>query len=92
MKYLPLSQQLALLLYNKKTREDLSYRSDFQLSNEYDDILSGSHYQSLKDELFASEYDIAVGLFVDGFSASSKPGMTLTMVNVVVYNYHPNIR
>jgi hypothetical protein len=92
IKYLPLAHQLALLLNDKKTRQDLTYRSNYQASDQHDDILSGTHYQSLKNDLFANEFDIAIGLYVDGFSAASKPSMSLTMVNVVIFNYHPSIR
>lgn len=89
---LPITQQLGLLLFNKKTRQDLHYRSEYSLSGNYDDIFGGSYYQELKDDHFTNQYDIALGLYTDGFTPSSKSSSSLTMVHLVIYNYHPSIR
>jgi hypothetical protein len=92
MNMLPLTQQLMLLLFKSKTRQDLLYRANYMPDDSYDSIFSGSQYQSQKEELFRNIYDIAIGLYVDGFTAPHKSSHSLTMVNVVVYNYHPSIR
>jgi hypothetical protein len=89
---LPLKDQLGLLLYNQTTRDDLLYRSTYAPNDSYDSIFSGSHYQSIKDQLFENEYDIAIGIYIDGFKPQFKSSHSLTMVNVVIYNYHPLIR
>ncbi|SAL95675.1 hypothetical protein, partial, partial [Absidia glauca] len=89
---LPITQQLGLLLYNKETRQDLHHRSEYSLSGNYDDVFSGSYYQGLMDQHFTNEYDIAIGLYTDGFAPSSKSSSSLTMVHLVIYNYHPSIR
>ncbi|SAL99803.1 hypothetical protein [Absidia glauca] len=64
----------------------MTYRLNYQASDKHDDIPSGTHYQSLKNAIFANEFDIAIGLYIDGFSATSKPSISLTMVNVVNLN------
>jgi hypothetical protein len=90
---LPLSTQLGLLLFNTETRKDLLYRANYTHNeNFYDSIFSGSHYQAQKHQLFESPYDIAIGLYVDGFKPPAKPSTSLTMVHIVIYNYHPSIR
>jgi hypothetical protein len=89
---LPITQQLGLLLYNKETRQDLQHRSEYSLSGNYDDVFSGSYYQGLMEDHFTNQYDIAIGLYTDGFTPSSKSSSSLTMVHLVIYNYHPSIR
>jgi hypothetical protein len=92
IQYLSLSQQLALLVYHHKLRQDLKYRHNYKHYGNFDDIFSGSHYTEMVDrQLFTNEFDIACGLYVDGFQSSSKSG-TLTLVHLVVFNYHPSIR
>jgi hypothetical protein len=86
------TEQLGLLLYNKGTRQDLRYRFIYDTTDSYDDIFGGSYYQGLMDQHFTNEYDIAVGLYTDGFTPSSKSSSSLTMVHLVIYNYHPSIR
>ncbi|SAL97130.1 hypothetical protein, partial, partial [Absidia glauca] len=86
---LSVAEQLGLLLYNKGTRQDLRYRSDYETTGDYDDIFGGSYYQGLKEDHFTNQYDIAIGLYTDGFTPSSKSSSSLTMVHLVIYNYHP---
>ncbi|ORY97018.1 hypothetical protein BCR42DRAFT_399166 [Absidia repens] len=81
---LPLEQQLGLLFYNPGTRKDLLYRANYKQQQDYDSIFSGKHYQSKKHALFTSPYDLAVGLYVDGFKSTLKSSYPLTMVNIVV--------
>lgn len=89
---LPLTGQLGLLLSDASTRRDLLYRANHSPDDSYDSIFSGSQYQSQKHRLFTNPYDLAIGLYVDGFTSPKKPSHKLTMVHVVVYNYHPLIR
>ncbi|SAM00071.1 hypothetical protein, partial, partial [Absidia glauca] len=56
---LSVAEQLGLLLYNKGTRQDLRYRSDYETTGDYDDIFGGSYYQGLKEDHFTNRYDIA---------------------------------
>jgi hypothetical protein len=92
MNMLPLTQQLMLLVYKANTRQDLLYRANYLPDDSYDSIFSGSLYQAQKHRLFRNIYDIAIGLYVDGFTAPNKSSHSLTMINVVVYNYRPSIR
>ncbi|SAM00596.1 hypothetical protein [Absidia glauca] len=89
---LSVAEQLGLLLYNKGTRQDLQYRSNYDTTGSYDDILLdlttkddqlmrqiGSRYvvvpptdERIKEDHFTDEYDIAIGLYIGGFTPSSQ--------------------
>ncbi|SAM02736.1 hypothetical protein [Absidia glauca] len=87
-----LADQLALLIFNKATRERLLYRSQYQQTTKMDDIFAGSNYRSVAHQLFPNELDIALSLYTDGFNSSSSKAGKMTMVHVVINNYHPAIR
>ncbi|SAM04433.1 hypothetical protein [Absidia glauca] len=87
-----LADQLALLIFNKTTRDRLLYRSRYQEKSALDDIFAGSHYKSMASQLFPNELDIAFSLYTDGFNSSSSKAGKMAMVHIVINNYHPSIR
>jgi hypothetical protein len=91
---LSIREYMAGKLHQATTRNQLLYRH--QRSNDSgnaDDILDGDVYKLLvNDGLFSSQYDIAIGLSIDGFTPLDKSSFQATMVNMTVYNLHPMIR
>lgn len=85
---------LASKLYYPATRQQLLYRHVY--SNNTDnmkDIFDGKVYQALvADGKFASQYDIAIGLSIDGFTFFDGSNFQGTMVNMIIFNIHPKQR
>ncbi|SAL99216.1 hypothetical protein [Absidia glauca] len=90
---LSIREYMAGKLHQATTRNQLLYRH--QRSNDSgnaDDILDGDVYKLLvNDGLFSSQYDIAIGLSIDGFTPLDKSSFQATMVNMTVYNLRPMI-
>ena len=89
---LPLSNQLASLIQNEITRNDLMYRSSLpaRKAGLYTDIFDGDVYTALKGEgLFSGDLDIALALYTDGFTVKRKQ---LTIVHLIILNLPPSIR
>lgn len=94
MQYLPLADQLAVLLGRSSTREKLNYR--LQRETPADgvmiDYFDGEIWKTRQKQLFTNPYDIALMLFVDGFKVFSMSNISLTMVHAVVLNMSPSER
>ncbi|SAL96353.1 hypothetical protein [Absidia glauca] len=57
------------------------------------DIFDGKVYQALlADGKFESQYDIAIGLSIDGFTFFDGSNFQGTMVNMIIFNIHPKQR
>ena len=96
MKIISIADQIAGALANEKTRELMKYRANFvHEEGVYKDYFSGAAYQNFKQNtcLFQGEDDVALGLFVDGFSASKSPKADhLTIVHLINFNIPPEYR
>jgi hypothetical protein len=70
------------------------YRSNRQVENSTTtDIFDGLAYKSmLEKRLFDSPYDVAIGLGIDGFLPFKRGRLTCTIVNMTIYNIHPDQR
>jgi hypothetical protein len=94
MKYLPLGDQLAMMIAHDETREQLLYRARYVSDGEtYRDVFDGDAYKALvRQGLFQGELDMALVLFVDGFNPFSGSQHTMTIVHIVVLNLDPSMR
>lgn len=91
---MPLGPQLASLLANEETRKSLLYRSQCTPGNdgEMSDIFHGEVYQRMKNDLFREPADIAMALYVDGFTPFKRASVTLTIVHMICLNLPPEER
>ncbi|KAG2221862.1 hypothetical protein INT45_003576 [Circinella minor] len=94
---LPLSQQIAYMLYDEDTRKKLLYRHEYiHRPGIYNDIFDGNIYQDMKknDNLFENKYDIAVYLAADGFAPFKNPSTrrSMTLIQFIVLNFDPLTR
>ena len=94
MSYFPLSRQLAMFIADPYIRESIHEK----VSHEADpgiltDIFNGSIYQSFKPTLFRNQsstnLDLAVSLFVDGFTPFKGGNSRLTIVHLVLLSLPP---
>lgn len=96
MKMFSIGDQIARLLSNKKTRDLMKYRSNYRSQDGvYKDVFDGKEYKDLKEntDLFSGEDDVALALFVDGFSAGKNHnGHKLAILHVVNMNIPPEHR
>jgi hypothetical protein len=46
----------------------------------------------VEKRLFESPYDVAIGLGIDGFLPFKRGRLTCTIVNMTIYNIHPDQR
>lgn len=95
MKIFSVGDVVASMLANNKIRDLMKYRHEFVADrNMYCDYFSGSAYQSLLAEgHFSGEHDVALALFVDGFTATkSTQSAHLTIVHLINLNLPPEIR
>jgi hypothetical protein len=57
------------------------------------DIFDGLAYKTMvNDGLFQSPYDVAIGLGIDGFQPFKRARLNCTIVNMTIYNIHPDKR
>lgn len=55
------------------------------------DVFDGSIYQKYK-RLFVNDYDLALALYIDGFSPQKRGGITMVTFMAVILNLPPDIR
>lgn len=55
------------------------------------DVFDGSLYQKYK-HLFTSDYDLALALYIDGFSPQKRGAITMVTCMAVILNLPPDIR
>lgn len=94
MKMMSIGDQLAKLLGNNTTRQELHYRHNRVANpNVISDFFDGAMYKNFVAKgNFQNKDDIAVALFLDGFVNRKKSKEPLTIVHVMVLNYDPIIR
>lgn len=94
MSQLSLKEQLALAMTHDITREEMEYRSLYDsVGPDVEDIFGSPVYQKLQDAgLFRSKYDIALGLYVDGFKTFKKSNHSMTIIHFVNLNLPPTLR
>jgi hypothetical protein len=61
-------------------------------SNEVSDYIECSEYKKIKDQLFQSDNDVALGCFTDGFQVFKRSSNSMTIVHLVNLNMSPMIR
>lgn len=93
--YLPLRDQLALILARPETRNKLirlSELPDREDDSPMKDIFDGEAWNSEQKFLFNDPYDLALCVFVDGFKPFKRTSISLTLVHVIVMNFPPRER
>lgn len=91
---LPLYKQLATFFNTSDSRQQLLYRANWKTlrSNQcYRDIFDGRNYQKNK-HLFENEFDLALALYVDGFSPQKRGSVTMVTFMAVILNLPPDVR
>jgi hypothetical protein len=85
------SDIIAGKLYHPLTRHQMLYPSRRQqVPGVITDIFDGAVYKDMVMKgYFTSQYDVAVGLSVDGFSPFNAGNFQCNLVNMVVYNINP---
>lgn len=91
---MPIGPQLAMLLADSETRSKLRYRHNYIPAHDGSirDVFDGAVYQRMKEKLFTGPDDIALALFVDGFTPFKKSPTSLTIIHVIVLNFPPEDR
>jgi hypothetical protein len=85
-------------LQNPLTRQQMRYRVNRQTGNggDMNDIFDGLVYKTLvknnDQQTFANDDDVAIGLYIDGFSIFRNSKAQGTLVNMVIYNIPPHER
>lgn len=96
MKMLSIGDQVAKLLASEVIRSLMKYRHNYQHEDGvYRDCFDGEEYQSLlrNTDLFSGEDDVAMALFVDGFTpGKANSGAKLTIVHLINLNIPPQFR
>jgi hypothetical protein len=96
MKMVSVGDHVARLLMNDDMRNLMRYRHNYQHeSGVYKDYFDGRQYQKFKQttNLFSSEDDVALALFVDGFRPSkSNTGDKLAIIHLLNMNIPPEYR
>lgn len=95
MKMFSIGDQVASMPANSKVRDSMNYRSKFvPVTGQYTDYFSGEAYKGLVQQgCFAGENDVALALFVDGFTATqSTRAAHLNIVHMINLNLPPEIR
>lgn len=87
---------IASKLNHPLTRQQMQYRHTRNASPNgapMTDIFDGNLYKSLvNQQYFGNPDDVAIGLFIDGFTPFKNSPFKATLVNMVIYNIHPNDR
>lgn len=92
MSYFPLAKQLSSFVAIKDTRDMLKETPPPVGQGVMTDIFHGSVYQGLKDELFISNLDIVVSLYIDGFRTFNGGNANMTILHIVIMSLPANIR
>lgn len=94
MKMMSIGDQLAKLVGNEGTRQKMAYRANrVEDPVNLQDYFDGQDYKKFKaNNLFTSEEDVAIALYVDGFVTQKKSKQELVIVHVMVLNYDPTLR
>jgi hypothetical protein len=91
-----ISSIISSKLSNPLTRLQMQYRFRRPLSQSGSmktDIFDGAIYRRLVNNgFFRNDDDVAIGLFIDGFSPFSESTLQGTLVNMVIYNIDPKER
>ncbi|PHZ07181.1 uncharacterized protein RHIMIDRAFT_242948, partial [Rhizopus microsporus ATCC 52813] len=94
MKLLSVGDYVSNMLAKEDTRQMFKYRStrDTEI-NVYKDIFDGDVYKDLVNKgFFDGELDVALALFVDGFTTQHKGKRTMTIIHCVILNVDPSSR
>lgn len=95
MKMFSVGDVVANMLTNSKVRDLMKYRHNFDYESSMKcDYFSGEAYQELRQQgEFQGEDDVALALFVDGFTATkSSEASHLTIVHLINLNLPPELR
>lgn len=91
---IPLYRQLATFFNTSNSREQLLYRAKWSQprnASVYRDIFDGKTYQRHK-HLFENEFDLALALYIDGFSPQKRGSVTMVTFMAVILNLPPDVR
>ena len=94
MKIISVGDYLAAMLAKDDVRETLRYRVDRESeAGVYTDVFDGNVYKKHRQEgKFEGDLDVAMALFVDGFTHQKKGKTTKTIVHALIYNVDPSMR
>lgn len=94
MKLISIGDYISNMLANEETRKMFMYRTTREEEPEvYQDIFDGDVYKNLKQQgFFDGDLDIALALFVDGFTTQRKGKRTMTIVHCLILNVDPSSR
>ncbi|KAG2209614.1 hypothetical protein INT45_013814, partial [Circinella minor] len=92
MSYFSLAKQLSSFVAIKDTRDMLKETPQSVGQGVMTDIFHGSVYQGLKDDLFISNLDIAVSLYIDGFRTFNGGNANMMILHIVIMSLPANIR
>ena len=93
MLYMPLAQQLAALIASDSKREHLMTLSnrESEESGVQEDFFDGDVYKTQRS-LFNGDLDIAISLFIDGFTPFRMSKTNMTIFNIIILNLPPKER
>ena len=93
MLYMPLAQQLAALIASDSKRERLMKLSNRESEEPgvQEDFFDGDVYKNRRS-LFKGDLDIAISLFIDGFTPFRKGKTSMTIFNIIILNLPPKER
>lgn len=94
MKIISIGDYLSNMLANEETRKMFMYRATREEEPDvYQDIFDGDVYKGLKQQgFFDGDLDIALALFVDGFTTQRKGKRTMTIIHCLILNVDPSSR
>lgn len=96
MKMMSIGDRMAGVLANDRFRDLMKYRHNYQYEEGvYKDYFDGEEYKHLKNntDSFASEDDVAIALFFDGFQpGKATTGDKLSIIHLVNLNFPPEFR
>ena len=84
--YLPLADQLAILIADSEKRKELLTLDDREVHEHglMSDFHHGKIYQSIKNDIVTQDLDIYLALFIDGFSPYNRGNTQMTMFHILV--------
>lgn len=94
IKMISIGDHLSNTLCNEEFRDMFLYRSSrVTKNNVYQDIFESGIYKSLKQQnLFNNDLDIALALFIYGFTTQIKGKGTMTIIHCIIFNADPSSR
>lgn len=94
MKILSVGDIVSKLLSNQKTRDELSYRANYESTPDHvKDFFDGAIYQQfLNQEKFQNPDDVAAMLFTDAFVKDKRGLRLFNIVHLVILNYDKKTR